>query len=250
MLLIDSDPISISVGDNWSQLAKSELELAFKVTMGTLSVLATVSTIPTLVKVIHRLDSLIKEKSLQADTTILNAGLPPRPVSSSRTDQALSAMAVKLGGASEACSVKIRNRLDILADRISIAVFQEHFNEGEVYRVDAGDGIRAEFSRGFGVGEQVHRNLHLFLGSFAIKKVNHRKISIVEEKAFTITEWYLLFKASTERNIFKVPTTAITMESDQDDDKIINSFSMTSDGEFDIALNASPYLPRLTSLLK
>jgi hypothetical protein len=247
ILLVDSDPISISVSDDWSQLSKGELELAFKVKMGTLLILATVATVPTLVQVSHRLRALIHEKSLQADATILNAGLPPRPDSSNRTDQAVSAIASKLGGDSITSSIKILNRLDILADGISIALFPDHFNEGELYRVDAGNGIKAELVRGFGADELVHRNLHLFLGSFSIRKVIHRKISIEEEKSFKIAQWHHLMRPSTERNIFRVPTTAITMESDQDGDKIINSFSMSSDGEFDIALNVSAFFVKISS---
>lgn len=211
--------------------------------MGSLSLLATVATVPTLVRVSHRLHALIAEKSLQADTTILTAGLPPRATVGSGANRAVSVIASKLSGGGEGkdetTTTRILNRLDIKADRLRIAIFPDHFNEGEVFRMDAGDGINARLVRGVQEKESIHRDLHLFLGSFSIRKVDHRKISTEEEKSFRIAEWYGLFKESTERNIFTVPTTTITMESDQKDgsNRLVHSFAFTTDGNFDLALN-------------
>ena len=63
--------------------------------------------------------------------------------------------------------------------------------------------------RGVDGSNLIDRNLQLYLGFFSIRKVNHRKVSSAQEKDYTVPDWYELFRTSTERNIFKVPTTEI-----------------------------------------
>lgn len=216
--------------------------------MGSLSVLATVATIPTLVRVSHRLQTLLMQKAREAEMTIITAGFTPRPSSRSQAAEALSAIAAKLAGESEEnAAVRIVSRLDIHADSsssIRIAVFPDHFNEGEAFRVDARGGIKAQLVRGTDDAGTTQRKLHLYLGSLAVRKVEHRKVSATEEKQFRLPDWYSLLDASALRNIFKVPSTAVTMESDQTQggNRVVHKFTMTYDGDLDIALNVSRLL--------
>ncbi|KAI5479573.1 hypothetical protein MNV49_003310, partial [Pseudohyphozyma bogoriensis] len=242
ILLVNADPIAVSVGDDWSRAttADAELELGFKVKMGSFNVIATVATVPTLVNVTRKVQMLVEEKSALADSTIANAGLPPRPSTTAKSGDAVSAFASKLAlSPDSAGDIRILNRLDIEVDRIRIAIFPEHFNDGEVFRIDAGGTIRAQLVRGVDAQKIIHRHLTLFLGFFSIRKVNHRKLNPTQEREYTVIEWYELFRTSTERNIFKVPTTEVSMKSEQEVGglRLEHKFSMTFGGQVDIALN-------------
>lgn len=54
-------------------------------------------------------------------------------------------------------------------------------------------------------------------------------------------EWYELLRASTERNIFKIGTTEVSMDSTQakGSRRLRHKFSMLFGGQVDIALNVS-----------
>ncbi|KAL8281144.1 hypothetical protein RQP46_006502 [Phenoliferia psychrophenolica] len=245
ILLFSADPIAISVDDDWSKVTTDavELELAFQVKMGSFNLVATVATIPTLVGVGRRVQTLMAEKATQAELMITESGLPPRPTTVNKTRDAVSAIASQLGSGSEAggpdCQIRIRNALHIECDRIRIAIFPDHLNDGEVFRLDAGSTIRASLVRGVDSANKIERNLQLYLGFFSIRKVSHRKVSSVQEKDFTVPDWYELFRTSTERNIFKVPTTEVSMESEQivGSNRLTHKFAMVFGGQVDIALN-------------
>lgn len=117
ILLFDADPVAVSVDDDWSK-AKSdggELELAFKVKMGSFNVIATVATIPTIFGVFCRVNTVMSEKATQAATMIVDAGLPPRSTSADKARDAVSAVASKLASAPESSGpdskLRIRNAL-------------------------------------------------------------------------------------------------------------------------------------------
>lgn len=235
--------------DDWSRATTdpAELELAFDVKMGSLSVIATVGTLPALLNVARKVQALVDEKVSVANATIARAGLPPRPNSTRQGETAVSLIASKLGTESspgEECSIRILNRLAIAVDRIRIAVFPGRFDDGEVYRLDAGSSIRAQLVRGVTTDRNIHRDLHLFLGFFSIRKVNHRKLSKELETSYSLTQWFELFRTSTERNIFKVPTTQVSMESDQLEGtrRLEHKFTMIFEGQVDMALNVRAFL--------
>lgn len=171
ILVVDSDPIAIVVGDDWSRATTdaAELELDFKVKMGSFNIIATTSTIPTLVSVSQRVSTLIEEKGAQADATIAAAGLPPRPSTARKGENVVAAVASTLAQESLTageCPVRVINHLDIELVRIRVAIFPERFNEGEVYRLDAGSTIRAQLVRGVGADSIINRDLQLYLGFF------------------------------------------------------------------------------------
>ncbi|KAK4696464.1 hypothetical protein P7C70_g8373, partial [Phenoliferia sp. Uapishka_3] len=245
ILLFDADPIAISVDDDWSKVTRDsvELELAFEVKMGAFNVIATVATIPTIVNVSRRIQILMDEKAAQAEAMITESGLPPRPTTTNKAKNAVSAVASKLGSSPESgglgCQIRIRNALHIECDRIRIAIFPDHFNDGEVFRLDAGSTIRASLVRGVDISDTIDRNLQLYLGFFSIRKVSHRKVSSAQEKDWAVPDWYELFRTSTERNIFKVPTTEVSMRSTQavESNLLEHTFTMTFGGQVDVALN-------------
>lgn len=178
--MIDSDPVAISVGDDWTnanEATSAELLLAFQVSTGSFNIIATTATVPMLATVSKRITALIEEKGRQADSTILAAGLPPRPSTQRKGENVVAQVASKLESGYEdshrVCKIRILNRLDIDLERIRIAVFPEHFNDGEVFRLDAGSGIRAQLVRGVDNEDIINRDLHLFLGFF----VSQRRLS-------------------------------------------------------------------------
>lgn len=171
ILVVDSDPIAIVVSDDWSRATTdaAELELDFQVKMGSFNIIATTSTIPTLVSVTQRVSTLIEEKGAQADATIAAAGLPPRPSTARKGENVVAAVASTLAQESLTagdCPVRVINHLDIELVRIRVAIFPERFNEGEVYRLDAGSTIRAQLVRGVGSDDIINRDLQLYLGFF------------------------------------------------------------------------------------
>lgn len=159
------------MGDDWSRATTdaAELELDFQVKMGSFNIIATTSTIPTLVSVSKRVSTLIEEKGAQADATIAAAGLPPRPSTIRKGENVVAAVASTLAQESLTageCPVRVINHLDIELVRIRVAIFPERFNEGEVYRLDAGSSIRAQLVRGVGADSIINRDLQLYLGFF------------------------------------------------------------------------------------
>lgn len=172
ILVINSDPIAVSVSDDWTNAkdaVSAELLLAFHVRTGSFNIIATTATVPMLATVNKRIAALIDEKSAQADATISAAGLPPRPSTQRKGENVVAQVASALGtGSSDSncCSIRVINRLHIELERIRIAVFPEHFNDGEVFRLDAGSGIRARLVRGVDSQNVINRDLHLFLGFF------------------------------------------------------------------------------------
>lgn len=239
------DPIAINVVDDWSRVTTTaaELELAFEVKMRTLNIIATVSTVPNIVSLARRIQDLLDEKSSQADATIKESGLPPRPSVVLKNINAVSAVASKLADNQdrlEEYPIRILSELDIEAEAIRIAIFHDHFNDGELFRLDAGE-IRAKFSRNLNEEKTTHRDLILHLGFFSIRKVQYRKLTSVLEGSYTVKEWYELLRNSSEKNIFKVPTTEVRMESDQklESLKIEHDFLMEFIGEVSLALNVS-----------
>lgn len=139
ILVVEADPIAILVGDDWTRVKtdSAELELAFRVKMGAFSLIATTSTIPSLVSVSKRVETLIAEKRALADSTLAGAGLPPRPSTARKTQDAVAQIASKLNHdpLAAACPLRIVNRLFIELSRIRIAIFPERLNQGEASRV-------------------------------------------------------------------------------------------------------------------
>lgn len=250
ILVVNSDPVTISVGDDWSRaMSLSELDLFFDVKMGAFNVIVTTSTVPNLVGILHRVQVLFDEKAAQADALLVTAGLPPRSTQAAEEkENAVSAYASQLAkdpnaqaSSTEAVHghIRILNRLSIEMTRIRIACFPDHFNDGEIFRLDAGGPIRAQLVRGVTAEREVHRDLELFLGFFAVRKVNHRQVSSQQELEFGTPEWFEVFRTSTERNIFRVPTTQVKMESLQSEGSqvIRHWFTMKFGGQVDVALN-------------
>lgn len=75
----------------------------------------------------------------------------------------------------------------------------------------------------------------------SIRKVTHRKLSPSQEAEWAAPEWFELFRTSSERNIFKIGTTEVSMESFQavGSRRLRHKFSMLFGGQVDIALNVS-----------
>jgi hypothetical protein len=219
--------------------------------MGSLSVVATVATVPTLVGVSRRVQALVNEKAVQAATTIANSGMPARPSMTTRHADAVSLVASALSPLESSPSnqpftdlpIQVLNRLDISLSSIRIAVFTSHFGCGEVYLLDTGS-TRSLLARSVATTttpSTIHRDLQLHLGFFSLRKVLHRKLTATQERQYTVSEWYELFKAEGERNIFKVPMTEVGMESEQrvGGSKLEHKFSMEFGGQVDMALNVS-----------
>ena len=136
ILVVEAEPIAILVGDDWTRVKtdSAELELAFRVKMGDFNLIATTSTIPTLVSVSKRVETLIAEKRSLADSTLSGAGLAPRPSTARKTQDAVAQIASKLthDPVIAGCPLRIVNRLFIELSRIRIAIFPERLNQGEV----------------------------------------------------------------------------------------------------------------------
>ncbi|GAA6038491.1 hypothetical protein JCM8097_004593 [Rhodosporidiobolus ruineniae] len=247
ILVLAADPIEVAVTDDWSQARSenSELTLGFRVKMGEFNVIGTTATVPTLVGVANRVQALIDEKAAAAENVLIAAGMQPRRAAAAKVESAISVVASSFGhsGTSAStnpeCPVRIVNRLQIELDRIRLAVFPDHWNDGEVFRVDAGGSIKAELVRGIDAENRIQRQLRLFLGFFSIRKVNHRKLSPSQESEYDVHEWYALLRTSSERNIFKIGATEVKMDSEQavGSYRLKHKFSMLFGGHVDVALN-------------
>ncbi|KAM0790005.1 hypothetical protein ACM66B_005335 [Microbotryomycetes sp. NB124-2] len=250
LLVVDADPIAIVVSDDWSSATGEEpkLLLAFDVKMGSFNIITTTSTIPTMIGLSKRVQALMEEKATLADQTLASAGLPPRPAAVKKKENVVAAVASKLAHEDEnnglsavdaECRVRILNRLKIELARIRFAIFPDHFNDGEVFRLDAGGGIKARLERGVDRDQVIQRDLHLFLGFFSIRKVSHRKVSPTSESSYSTSDWYELFRTSSERNIFKIGTTEVSMASTQQagSKRLRHKFTMDFRGQVDLALN-------------
>ncbi|BGP16903.1 Macrophage colony-stimulating factor 1 receptor [Rhodosporidiobolus nylandii] len=245
ILVLTADPVEVAVTDDWSRARSeaAELTLGFQVKMGEFNVIGTTATVPTLLNVSNRVQVLIDEKAASADAALAAAGMQPRPTSIGKAENAISAVAAKFGRDSPTdmpeCPVRIVNRLQIELQRIRVAIFPDHWNDGEVFRLDAGGGIRAQLVRGVDAQNVIQRELLLFLGFFSLRKINHRKILPSQEAEYDVHQWYALFRTSSERNIFKIGATEVKMDSEQavGTYRLKHKFSMLFGGHVDVAFN-------------
>ncbi|GAA5906531.1 hypothetical protein JCM8208_000472 [Rhodotorula glutinis] len=246
ILVLDGDPVVFEVLDDWSHARDHDpaLSLRIKVDGGTFSLLGTTATVATILGVGQRIGALVDEKRAAADAVIAGAGLPPRPTSASKAENAISRVASRLGqdgggGDSPACPVRIVNHLEFNVEAIRLAMFQDRWNDGDVYRADAGSGIRAKLVRDVDSEQQVHRNLSLYLGFFSIRRVAHRKVTPTEEGQFGVDEWYALLRKSKETNIMKHAATDVKMESWEVPGSFLirHRFDLAFGGQLDVALN-------------
>ncbi|GAA5833329.1 hypothetical protein JCM11251_005205 [Rhodosporidiobolus azoricus] len=245
ILVLAADPIEVSVSDDWSraQSEDPELTLAFSVKMGEFNLIGTTATVPTLLAVSNRVQVLVDEKTATANSVLAAAGVQARQTSSDKAENAISVVASKLGRSDthhpSDCPVRIVNRLKIKLDRIRLAAFPDHWNDGEAFRVDAGGTILADLSRRVDADKRVHRDLHLHLGFFSIRKISHRKIAPSQEAEYDVGQWYGLFRNSSERNVVKVGATDVRMSSEQEYEsrRILHRFVADLGGHVDLALN-------------
>ncbi|SCV73833.1 BQ2448_6263 [Microbotryum intermedium] len=243
MLALQSDPIAVDVIDDWSQTttANAELSLAFHVKMGSFNVILTTSTFPTLIRVLHRIESLIAEKSAETDKSLADAGLPPRPATIRRSANIVPAVASKLALDDEAakCSIRISNELKLELVRIRLAVFPDNFNEGQVFRVDAGGGVRANLTRSVEADQTTHRHLKLFLGGFSVRRVSHTRLTNKQVSEYDVPAWFELFRTSRPSVIFEIGLTEVLMKSTQafGSNRLLHTFELTSGGQYDVTLN-------------
>ena len=254
ILVLDGDPVVFEVLDDWSHARDDDpaLSLRIKVDGGTFSLLGTTATVATILGVGQRIGALVDEKRAAADAVIAGAGLPPRPTSASKAENAISRVASRLGqdGGGPACPVRIVNHLEFNVEAIRLAMFQDRWNDGDVYRADAGSGFRAKLVRDVDSQQQVHRNLSLFLGFFSIRRVAHRKVTPTEEGQFGVDEWYALLRKSKETNIMKHAATDVKMESWEVPGSFLirHRFDLAFGGQLDVALNVRPLSLSLGSL--
>ncbi|GAA5841695.1 hypothetical protein JCM9279_000733 [Rhodotorula babjevae] len=246
ILVLDGDPVVFEVLDDWSHARDHDpaLSLRIKVDGGTFSLLGTTATVATVLGVGQRIGALVDEKRAAADAVIAGAGLPPRPTSASKAESAISRVASRLGqdgggDGSPACPVRIVNHLEFNVEAIRLAMFQDRWNDGDVYRADAGSGFRAKLVRDVDAQQQVHRNLSLYLGFFSIRRVAHRKVTPTEEGQFGVDEWYALLRKSKETNIMKHAATDVKMESWEVPGSFLirHRFDLAFGGQLDVALN-------------
>ncbi|SGY18835.1 BQ5605_C014g07488 [Microbotryum silenes-dioicae] len=254
MLALQSDPIAVDVIDDWSQTttASAELGLAFHVKMGSFNVILTTGTFPTLIRVLHRIELLIAEKSAEADKSLADSGLPPRPSTIQRGANIVSAVASKLALDDEAtkCSIRISNELNLELLRIRLAVFPDSFNEGQVFRFDAGGGVRANLTRSVEADQTTHRHLKLFLGGFVgppVLLVSHTRLTNTQVGEYDVPAWFELFRTSRPSVIFEIGLTEVLMKSTQafGSNRLLHTFELTSGGQYDVTLNT---LGKVTTL--
>lgn len=230
--------------DDWSRARDVDptLSLRIKVNGGKFKLLGTTATIATMLGVGQRIGALVDEKRAAADAVIASAGLPPRPTAAAKAENAISRVASRLGrdtGEQPECPVAIVNHLEFNVEAIGLAMFQDRWNDGDVYRADAGSGIRATLVRDVDSDHQVHRDLGLFLGFFSIRRVAHRKLAPTEEGQFGVEEWYDLLRKSKETSIMKHAATDVKMESWEAPGSyhIRHNFKLNFGGHTDVALN-------------
>ncbi|GAA5979280.1 hypothetical protein JCM10908_002865 [Rhodotorula pacifica] len=237
------DPMHIAVTDDWTDARADDprLQLGFQVRTGTIQLITTTATIPILLSVSHRIKTLLADKAAVAEATLAESGIKPRVSTSTKAEHAVSNVASIFGQtrSSSDCPVRIVNRLSIEITRIRFAVFADHWNDGEIFRADAGDSIRAQLVRGVDADNVIKRELRLHLGFFSIRKVNHRKISPLQEAEFGVPDWYELLRTSAERNIFKIGSAEVKMDSEQvvGSNRLRHRFAMHFGGHVDVALN-------------
>jgi hypothetical protein len=244
LLLVQSDPILISIEDHWSGIADTsakvpELVLAFSVTLGSLSVIVTTQTVPTLVKLSVDVEKLVEERRWKARNALSSHPLLMQKAEKSR--DAVTDVATKLAGKKHSSSgpkIRLKNRLHLEAERLRLVVFPHHFTDGDVFRADAGK-VESRLVREENASGTVHRDLSLHLGWLSVRKLRPRRVTVPEERQFELRKWFELLHEAGEKNIFRVPSTAVSMTSDQEKGsaRLVHRFSMTFGGQVEMSLN-------------
>jgi hypothetical protein len=245
LLFADSDPILITIEDDWSGVSDAsallpQLVLAFSVKLGSLSVIMTTQTVPTLVKLTVDVEKLVDERRWKARNA-----LSASPLLTSTTDRhrdTVSEVATKLAGKRNPSGPKVRinGRLHLEADRLRLVVFPRHFTDVDVFQAHARN-VEARLVREENANGSLHRDLKLDLGSLSVVKLikNPPAVTASDERQFTLSRWYERFNRPGGDKIFRMPSTRISMKSDQQKGsaRLVHRCSMKYEGQVDITLN-------------
>lgn len=255
-LLLSTEPIKLGVCDDWTKLVTdNELGLDFSLRFGSVSLIATTQTVPTLVKLGKDLEKLIEDRRAKTRALLLahKATLPKAEAAVDKTDVKQVTEVVKVGALLPSAipeGTKVVGKIELEADRLRVAIFLHHFTDQEAFRADAGE-VRAELSRFLNDKKAVVRDLDLNLGFFSVKKMRPKqRVTPVQEREHTIQDWLDLLRAASDRNIFKFPTSQARMASTQEmnTNRIYHRFSLVFTGQVDISLNYA-LLKQLGALL-
>jgi hypothetical protein len=257
-LLMRSEPIKLGVTDDWTKIhSEHELGLDFFLRFGTFNIVATTQTVPTLVRLAKDMERLINERrektmavlsehraAIKPVKQVIARKLPPPDLSGNLKTGSVLPSAIPEG-------TRVVGKIEVEADRLSIAVFLHHFTDQEAFRADAGE-VSAVLSRVLDEGKVVKkRELDLHLGFFSVKKLRPKqRVFPAQEQEKTPAEWFDLLRTAGERNIVKFPTSQAEMSSTEAEgsNRIYHRFSLVFTGQVDISLNYA-LLKQLGALL-
>ncbi|GAA95056.1 uncharacterized protein L969DRAFT_25347 [Mixia osmundae IAM 14324] len=237
--LFHADPIMVRVQDDLSNVSnaavpsRSNVKLIFTVRLGVCNVIATVRTIPLLAQIGVDLQRLAHDRTLKAMQIMQRA--MPSP-SKPPTQQQLSHAVPSGQHVDHASSTTLS--LTFKSERLRIAIFPRTFADNDVYRADTGL-VSAALIRCYTSNGQLERDLTVHLGFLSMRRLRPKKILPSEERELHISAWIQAFREATDRNIFKIPTTDVSMRSLQEPGTRVveHWFKLVYDGQVDIALN-------------
>lgn len=254
LLLLEMEPVSIEVDDDWrnSHDDPPKLSLHFAVNVPSVVVLLSANTLPRLIRAAKDVQRLAQDQESKANTHLTNVGITLRPHSPVQRRQTISAMAQKLGNRSLTShdgerNIELTDKLDISIGAARVYLFADSFEDTFHYRAELGENSKAGLSRTIDAEATSHRQLHLNIGQLGLYSQQYSRLPSKRPEESKLEDFLALFKSSSSSPTLLVPTPQVDMRSIQhaDSNVVEHWFKLHVAGQVKIdqkvPLSSSPY---------
>lgn len=246
LLLFRSDPMHIVVKDDWSSVtaddAERKLVLVFSVKLGTILLLGTSHTAPTLLRYAKDVRRLLDDARTKAQSMV-----PLREIHTLSKGNAMHNTAASFAPASapdqdstdtdpSSFRLQVVSLLHFETESIQIIAFPNHFSDQDLFRLDTGR-LDARLSSDKDESGRHHRKLSLYSDVAQIRRVQSSRITTTREKELELHEWMELLDASRKTVVILLPQTTAQMESWESEGRIEHNSIVKYGGASQSTLN-------------
>ncbi|CAJ0830181.1 10799_t:CDS:10 [Entrophospora sp. SA101] len=274
ILILEIDPIQFQLTDNWDikSFETANVLIHADVKLQQIQAILAIKTVPIFLRMGNRLLALVEEKRLAAAnvisdleqtkhlnptnnniTQITSVATPEKSINKVATknkqQQQLTFKDLSIGG----LSIKPTGKISIFIEKAHITIYPNHFHDSGCVQTSF-DKLSVDMKRSIDNDERINRFLDMKINGIALLKSTCKKLKITDEKEFSFQKWFEHVEAASNKNIFTLPSTHLTMDTIQgiESNVVDHKFSVDFSGKVNVALNFGliRYLQELKALYK
>nr|CAG8529135.1 11787_t:CDS:10 [Entrophospora candida] len=273
ILILEIDPIQFQLTDNWDikSFETANVLIHADVKLQQVQAILAIKTVPIFLRMGNRLLALVEEKRMAAAnvisdleqtkhlnptnnniTQITSVATPEKSINKVTTknkQQQLTFKDLSIGG----LSIKPTGKISIFIEKAHITIYPNHFHDSGCVQTSF-DKLSVDMKRSIDNDERINRFLDMKINGIALLKSTCKKLKITDEKEFSFQKWFEHVEAASNKNIFTLPSTHLTMDTIQgiESNVVDHKFSVDFSGKVDVALNFGliRYLQELKALYK